>query len=358
MSKGKPRLDSLQVIRAIAFMLIFLAHANILPTGSGGVSIFLVLSGFCMTYSYLDRPEKMPGHGMINNVKFAWGKIKKLYPLHLITLLFVAAVIFGGLFLHHASRKELAEQGGYFVANLLLLQSWIPWRDGYYSFNAVSWYLSTTAFLYFIFPLVFKIIQTKDTKRILTLLGIVLGSMIAIAALLGIGKTSWGWPSGIIKWIIYICPLYRAGDFIIGLIAGYFFITRSTSTGTRHTAAQIAVVLAIAAQYFIYHAVSGHGNWMLTLFWLPGSVLCIYLFAENNGLVSEILTKSKVLIGIGNISAEAFLIHQICVKMSEYITKNKWVAALIAAIATVIATLIWRWLYDKVYKALEKKAAS
>lgn len=227
----KQRLASIQVIRAIAFILIFLSHVELISTGPIGVSLFLGLSGFCMTYAYLDRPEKTPSPSFVNNLKFTWGKIKKLYPIHFETLIFVAIIVFGGLLLHKASGKEFAEQGGYFVANGLLLQSWIPWRDGYFSFNAVSWYLSTTAFAYFLFPCVFKPIQSKDKKRIVRLAGITLGWMILMAIILGIGKWHWGWTDAFLKWVTYICPLYRAGDFILGLVNGYLFVTSNIHGG-------------------------------------------------------------------------------------------------------------------------------
>jgi peptidoglycan/LPS O-acetylase OafA/YrhL len=87
---------------------------------------------------------------------------------------------------------------------------------------------------------------------------------------------------------------------------------------------------------------------MYSLFWLPTSVLCVYLFAVNRGLISRGLSKSKALIWIGNISGEAFLIHQICIKAVEYLTKNKWIVAVVAFIITLIATVVWRWLYGKV----------
>lgn len=107
--KERPRIESIQVIRAIAFILIFLSHVELIATGPIGVSLFLVLSGFCMTYAYLDRPEKTPRPSLSNNLRFAGGKVKKLYPLHVITLLFVAVVIFGGLILYKGSGAEVAE---------------------------------------------------------------------------------------------------------------------------------------------------------------------------------------------------------------------------------------------------------
>lgn len=320
----KQRLVSIQVIRAIAFILIFLSHVELLSTGPIGVSLFLVLSGFCMTYAYLDRPKKVPNPSLRANFKFTWEKIRKLYPLHLITLLFVATIIFGGLILHKGTGKEIAEQGVYFVANGLLIQSWIPWRNGYFSFNAVSWYLSTSAFSYFLFPWVFKTIQSKDKKRIVKLAGITLGLMGIVTIILGIGQKNFGWSKAIIKWVVYICPFYRAGDFVIGLVAGYIFVTVKNSWGgVQHTAAESLIIVLMAIQVVIYSSGTMHAtNWMLTLFWLPTSIICVYFFATNKGSISKLLSKSKTLIWIGNISGEAFLIHQICIKAVEVLTET------------------------------------
>lgn len=353
----KQRLASIQVIRAIAFILIFLSHVELIATGSIGVSLFLVLSGFCMTYAYLDRPEKIPNPSLRANFKFTWKKVKKLYPLHLITLLFVAFIIFGGLILHKGTGKEIAEQGAYFLANGFLIQSWIPWRNGYFSFNAVSWYLSTTAFSYFLFPWVFPTIQSKDKRRIARLAGITLGLMSIVAIILGIGQKNFGWTREIIKWVVYICPLYRVGDFIVGLVAGYIFVTVKNSWGgVRHTVVEILIIAWMTIQVVIYNSGIMHAtNWMLTLFWLPTSIICVYFFAMNTGSISKLLSKSKVLIWIGNISGEAFLIHQISIKAAEILTENKWIVAAIAFVSTLVCTVIWRWLYRAISDRLSDK---
>ena len=348
----KQRLSSIQVIRAIAFILIFLSHVELISTGPIGVSLFLVLSGFCMTYAYLDRPEKISRPNFVNNAKFVWRKVKRLYSLHVVTLLVVSLAIFGGLILNKASGKEIAEQSAYFIANGLLLQSWIPRRDGYFSFNAVSWYLSTIAFSYFLFPYVFREIQSKDKKRIVRLAVMVIGLMILLAIILGIGQQKLDWTNAVIKWVVYICPLYRAGDFTIGLIAGYVFVMFKNSWGrVSHTAAEIVVIVLMAIQVMIYDSGTVYAtNWSLTLFWLPTSVICIYLFAVNKGVLSRALTKNTLLVWIGNISGEAFLIHQICIKAAEFITKDKWLVAVISFSTTLICTVIWRWAEEKILK--------
>ena len=269
----------------------------------------------------------------------------------------MALVVFGKLILHKGAGKEIAEQVTYFIANALLLQSWIPWRDGYFSFNAVSWYLSTTAFSYFLFPWIFEAIQSKDKKRKIRLVASTLGSMVIVAIILGIGKQNFGWTKAIIKYIVYICPLYRAGDFIIGLTVGYIFVSaKNVRRKGLHTTIQILVIVLMTVQVFIYSSgISNAINWMLSLFWLPTSVMCVYLFAVNKGAFSKILSKSKVIIWIGNISGEAFLIHQICIKAAECVMRNKWIVAAVSFVATLICTVIWRYLYSMFMQKTSRK---
>ena len=114
----KKRLESIQALRAIAFILVFLSHTELTLTGPAGVSLFLMISGFCMTYTYLDKPDRVPEANLCSSLAFAKRKILKLYPLHLVTLLMIAVVTFGSLLLHHGKAGEFAEQGAYFVGNL------------------------------------------------------------------------------------------------------------------------------------------------------------------------------------------------------------------------------------------------
>ena len=90
---GRPtsagKIQALQGLRTVAFFAIFLSHSRIGQLGclgAWGVSVFFVLSGFLMLYSYYPR-EETPAFGL----RFAWRKIRTLYPLHLITMLFAAA---------------------------------------------------------------------------------------------------------------------------------------------------------------------------------------------------------------------------------------------------------------------------
>ena len=350
------KIDSLQVVRALAFLLIFLSHVEIISTGPIGVSIFIVLSGFCMTYSYLDRPEKIKDPSVTNNFHFSIGKIKKLYPLHVVTLTAVAVVVFSELFRQKASVSNICLETVLFFFNALLLQSWLPFRDGYYSFNAVSWYFSTSLFFYFAFPIVFRIIQSKNKQRISILLVSTFVLMILGSLCLDLGNHYLGWTRAFSKWFTYIFPIYRLGDFIFGLISGYIF------TSIKHkynrgliSVLEILVIGLMIIQVILYNSkVIEATSWMLSLFWLPTSILFVSLFALNLGITSRVLTKSRLLVWIGDISGEAFLLHQICIKAVQHFFSDKVIVASISLVITIISSIAWRFLYTKFKRHFEK----
>jgi len=77
LSKRK-QIDSLQALRGLAFLGIFLFHTNI-PcfggAGAWGVSVFFILSGFVMVYSYFEL-NRIDTPSFFGNLKFAFGKVK------------------------------------------------------------------------------------------------------------------------------------------------------------------------------------------------------------------------------------------------------------------------------------------
>ncbi len=86
-------------------------------------------------------------------------RMNTLYPLH--TVMMAAALPFAAVYLiRHLSLKMTVLLIAEIIANITLMQSWIPNADFYFSLNSVSWYVSVALSLYFMFPVVLK----KNTK--------------------------------------------------------------------------------------------------------------------------------------------------------------------------------------------------
>ncbi len=113
-----------------------------------GVSFFFVLSGFILTHAH--------SGGIPSYWQFIKGRVARLWPLHLLCL---AAVI---LFVP-ADSQSFDGSGIYgkwisLLPNALLLQSWIPSLASAFSWNSVSWSISTEMFFYAMFPLMLALL--------------------------------------------------------------------------------------------------------------------------------------------------------------------------------------------------------
>ena len=195
----------------IFFTFIFLHHVQRFEGGGSlSVAFFFVLSGFCMSLGYLHQifsPD-------FSYRSYITRRAIKCYPLHWICLL-----IF--LFLIHF------EIHGWKVLSLnaTLLQSWIPKKSVYFSYNAGSWYLSDEIFMYAIFPWLARAINIAGKQKRIFILSSITFLYVLLVTLI---------PNAHRHAILYINPLVRCIDFIIGIFLAQCFLnfrTNSKSTG-------------------------------------------------------------------------------------------------------------------------------
>lgn len=123
----------------------FLPVQLIYKFGGGAVDLFFVLSGiiFCLKY------RAAIVEGRITARRFAVYRFARLYPLHLLTLIFCASV--GWMFFSIHGRYPLYNESDafHFGLNVLFLQYGIV--DKTFSFNGPSWSLTIEAVMYLLF---------------------------------------------------------------------------------------------------------------------------------------------------------------------------------------------------------------
>lgn len=374
----RPRIQAIQALRGIACIAVMVSHTGIYIFGSigrWGVSIFYILSGYMMVYSYygMNRIEKV---SVVENFKFSWNRIKGLYPLHVITTLIMCITAFVGTY-----REPLSQFGLKILLNLLLVQEWLPLAGR--SFNGVAWYLCVTAFCYFLFPWVIyyfehDYFQKRAWRHIIVLyiaqvLAGVMGNLI-----FGEYSGEGFWDSNREKWFIYNFPLARSIDFLIGCNVGYLFIVR-TKGKKKYSASKerlltiVAVIAAIAANVLCIivspipalndtamNAADVVRWWEQVLIFTPSSCLIVALTARKHSFLSRVISHRGT-IYIGNISQYVFLIHYVVYKylnsaMVMFTTKKfvfyyaPWIKITIGTLITLIATVIWTKMIHKPIK--------
>ncbi|MDR2075666.1 MAG: acyltransferase [Desulfovibrio sp.] len=125
-----------------------------------GVSFFFILSGFILTHNYLHR--NVPFTTFIQN---RWAR---LWPAHLLWLAAVFILLPPGWWTFDG--PGLLSKWVTLVANIFMMHSIVPIQDYYFSWNAVSWSISTEFFLYLAFyPLLKNIRHTWRCKLLITL---------------------------------------------------------------------------------------------------------------------------------------------------------------------------------------------
>ena len=312
--------------------------------GAWGVSLFFVLSGFVMYYAYCERDL---GTNLLSRIKFTYVKIKKLYLLHILTM-------FLALFLAIYSGKTFFDfvlNGIKVVLNVCLVQAWIPRVGMYFSLNGVAWYLSVCTFLYFMFPVVLKIIKGFNRNRD-AIVCIVWVLIIQVTISFGVEHIA---VPAIIdnfpKWTTYIFPIYRLGDFVIGCCLGYIYVHRRKIKISIWKASVLegVVILASLGACLVYHRcgdVVGEGFRYTLIYTLP-SIGIVYLTAVKKGFFSKAIT-NRPMIFLGDISAYAFLIHQIVIRYMDIVMRtilkidlSIWWMALICFLITFILSIIW-----------------
>lgn len=206
---------------------------------------------------------------------------------------------------------------GKFAADALLLQSWIPINEYYFSLNGPAWYLSSIGFSYLMLPLILRGIKKLHSNSA------ALAAVFAIWAM----QLFVGWAGEIIYvklaspdsnmrrdfvcWFTYIFPVFRVADFSIGGIIAYIFLNRRKKdySKMRWTFAEAGAVALIT----VVHVCVKQGKLRFdTSAYVFACAALVYTFAVNRGYISSFLT-NKVVKYISNISSEIFLTHAVVI---------------------------------------------
>ncbi len=320
LSTRPARLDTLTSLRFVAAAMIMLFHgdqyfgikglSSLLYLGQA-VSFFFVLSGFILTYVY-SKVEGRKGY-----LKFIWARLVRIWPAHIAVIVILCILLPFEFWTLPSDNYQL-----YSLFNVLLVHSWIPLAQSFFSLNAVSWSISTELFFYLLFPfLIYKWDKTWHWKLALSA-GLTL-LLIGIGHALSLPRNSTDELA--LSGLIYINPLARLLEFVIGMVACSLYRQWSSSS--------LSFVLASILEIGIVTIVLAC-MWKLTLnldsawiTWLQGSRNAVFfgvmiiIFSFQRGVLS-LLLKWRVMVFLGELSYGLYLIHTIILRLYAYHAAN------------------------------------
>ncbi|MFE5208778.1 acyltransferase family protein [Streptomyces sp. NPDC056600] len=348
------RLPSLTGMRFVAALLVFAFHttwqtAYVAGTGGDvlgdvfanagfyGVSFFFVLSGFVLTWSA--RPED-------TKAAFWRRRLVKIYPNHLVTFLIAAVLML-------IAADAFTTKGT--LANLFLVQAWIPEIQVPNTMNAVSWSLSVELFFYLSFPLLLRLLNRVPVRRLWALAG-VLGALTVVVpaiAQYGIG----GVPLPFIAdgtlsfgqiWFVYFFPPVRALEFVLGMVAARLVQTGSWPRLGLLPAAAIAVGgYAVNSLVPYLYGVAGTAALWLT------PLVAAAATADHRGDASP--ARGRLLVRLGELSFAFYMVHGLVTSYAHrWLVAGKdlpplaGAAALLGALllSLALALTLYRWVEE------------
>lgn len=386
---GLPALTSLRFFAALAIVVhhcngVFWPAVALGPLDVG-VSFFFVLSGFILTYVYRDMA---PGGSA--RVRFYRARVARIWPLHLTCLLLTILLI----------RIPEPFDPAVLLANLLLLQAWIPFDRFFFSYNYVAWSISTELFFYLLLPLL--VVHARrwiGTGILLALIAVAVLAVGSDQAELGRWETTGNQLSA--TGLLYTNPLARLAEFLIGVAAGLIFMQRrdtdvDAGITTRWSMVEIgSIALLLCAYWFLLSGFAPivHRLWLmfgmtalplgtgadetalleqisplagtLVTEWAdhvgltPFAVAVIYVFAHQRGRLSHLLSQ-RWLVFCGEISFALYLVHQITLRwVQQHFTQLGFGAFLVfMASVLLLAALLHRLIEQPCRRWLTRQPAA
>jgi peptidoglycan/LPS O-acetylase OafA/YrhL len=301
-------IPALTGIRFFAALMVFFSHYPIVGSGEllrrfqdagySGVTFFFILSGFIITYNYLDKFENR-NRGSLSS--FYAARFYRIYPLYAFCTLYA-----------WANSSETIP----LWPHLLAVQAWSGDTLLAMGFNGPGWSISVEAFLYLMFPLVLPVMHylsiTKSKKRLIGFAILMLSCQLALAMyfwLSGKADLSAFNPESAHRWL-YRTPVTRLFDFCIGISAAIYYkrfmqdSPQSHVAWSRVTYTSLIVVFAMMIWRENYRSVF---SWDL-IYVIPFTLLIIGVSQARQSLISKILS-TKTAILLGEASFALYLIH-------------------------------------------------
>lgn len=252
---------------------------GLLDKGYLAVSLFFILSGFILVYTYQGKIS-----GPENILRFWEARFARIYPAYLLAL---------ALMIPFAKTITVGQR----FAVLSMVQTWMPWRSEMVgAWNFPAWSLSVEAFFYLTFPLIFVGLNRLRVAGLRWLAGILL----AVIVIGNLSRPVGNWPQSAIAFLRYIrLPIFRLPEFIVGMALGLAFLRAPAGrySGLISVGALLSAIVVLCLPWAAWASVAV----------IPFAILILSL-AHQSGPIARILS-SRILVLLGGASYAVYLLQ-------------------------------------------------
>jgi peptidoglycan/LPS O-acetylase OafA/YrhL len=338
----KPSIPSLNGLRALAILLVYLVHANVTAqTGILGVEGFFVLSGFLITWKLLDENEAT---GSVSLRGFYWRRVLRIFPA------FYVYWLVG-------------------IGQILVRGGTVPWGDAMAAFFYVSnyyqglnaqqpfmlhtWSLSVEEQFYLLWPALF-IAFRRRLKQLTLILAALVVCVWLYRAIFSFFGADW------LQWYIFTAFEMRMDQLAVGCLLaitlrrkafrGFWKVVCSTPYAALVTVALIAISEQFVGNTIYRNAVS----------FITDPALCAVLLAQVVAFSDTRIwswLNFPVVSWIGKLSYSIYLYHELALAIGKRFTVSAPQFELAAGIALTLAMAsASHYLIEKPFLRLKKKA--
>ncbi|APR87985.1 Acyltransferase [Minicystis rosea] len=311
---GRHKIAPLTGVRAVAATWVVLFHlhyfvSSAFPTfpevverfaaaGYLGVDLFFLLSGFVLSYQYLDAFRAL---SLRPYARFLALRLARIYPVHLFTLMLALGILVVGRARGLAPADPATHSAGAFVANVLLVHAWgvvdqLTW-------NVPSWSISCEWLAYLAFPILALRLR-RIRSRLAAAALVIFGLGFAV-----VGLRLYGVPS--LDANVHGGPVRIAGEFVAGCALFLFHReVQGSAAGARTAAFATAfAVLGIVALIMVRRA----DPFALIFF----AVLIVALALSPHGLAKPL--SAPLVIFFGEASYSLYMTHVIVLRVLKVV---------------------------------------
>ncbi|MBX7434498.1 acyltransferase [Mycobacterium sp. Y57] len=277
--------------------------APVLDAGAQGVDLFFILSGFVLTWNYLDRMGE--SWSTRSTLQFLWLRLARVWPVYLVTMHLAAAWILFTLYVGDWPSPDVDQLTAIsWLRQFLLVQLWFqPFFDRS-SWDGPAWSISAEWLAYLLFGalvlVVFRIASATRARGLLllALVAALVPTLFLLAS--GVFYTPWSWLPRIVM------------QFIAGALACAAVRRLRITDRGRQAAGVGALLLGVGIVGGLYlldnipkTTIYDAGGLVDVLF-LP----LVVTLAIGVGTLPALLS-TRVMVYLGHISFSLYMIHEI-----------------------------------------------